>query len=193
MTRPHLTRPEIAERICGGASLFIYRERVINATSWERHHPGGALAIQHFVGRDATDEVEAYHSPAALERIAKYAIATVEVDAKTGWRPLTPPIAVGLVRHPDGVKGHWAREGNVRLAGAAASSDIITLTPSDIEPAVSDLDAAREKSRSDAYHELKSRIKDAGLFERPGPLGGYGSDLIRYSFLGAMAFGLHLR
>lgn len=193
MPRPLLDRTEIGERICGGAALFIHRGTVINATSWENHHPGGVLAISHFVGRDATDEVEAYHSPDALARIAKYTVGTVNVDAETGWRPYTPPIALGLVRHPDGVKGHWAREGAVRLAGGKSDGNVILLTPAEIEPAPSTIDMATEKARSKAYHQLKSRITEAGLFERPGPLGGYGSDLLRYALLGGAAFGLHLR
>ena len=45
------------------------------------------------------------------------AIAKVDLQGEPAWWPLTPPIALGLVRHPDGIEGHWMREGRVRLAG----------------------------------------------------------------------------
>ncbi|RSH89495.1 hypothetical protein EHS25_002044 [Saitozyma podzolica] len=200
---PTLRREDVAEGIAQGKYLFIHRSRVINATAWAPYHPGGALAILHFVGRDATDEVEAYHSVEALQRMEKYVVALVDIDEEEGWKPLTPPIALGLVRHPDGVKGHWAREGSIRLAEgkgdplACPNTDspfgpeIITLSPGDLEPPSSDLDLRKERARSKAYHELKTRITEAGLFNRPGPLSGYGSDILRYTLLGSAAFALY--
>jgi hypothetical protein len=200
---PTLRREDVAEGIAQGKYLFIHRSRVINATAWAPYHPGGALAILHFVGRDATDEVEAYHSVEALQRMEKYVVGLVEIDEEEGWKPLTPPIALGLVRHPDGVKGHWAREGSIRLAEgkgdplACPNTDspfgpeINTLSPGDLEPPSSDLDLRKERARSKAYHELKTRITEAGLFNRPGPLSGYGSDILRYTLLGSAAFALY--
>ena len=52
----------------------------------------------------------------ALKRLEAMAIATVDLQGEPAWRALTPPIALGLVHHPDGIRGHWAREGRVRLA-----------------------------------------------------------------------------
>jgi delta8-fatty-acid desaturase len=190
-----LSREEIAQRICQGALLFIYRSNVINATQWAKHHPGGALAILHFVGRDATDEVEAYHSPSAIARMLKMRVGRVEVDQEEGWRALTPPIALGLVQHPDGVKGHWISEGPVVLGAsmnmAGVNQEVVVLSPEQLEPLDTILDRKQEQLRSRAYHDLKSRIKEAGLFDRPGPLSGYGSDLLRYAALGGSAFALY--
>jgi delta8-fatty-acid desaturase len=150
------------------------------------------LAIAHFVGRDATDEVEAYHSTEAIARLRKYAIGRVEFDDELGWPALTPPIALGLIRHPNGVKGDWKREGSVRLAGVNDDrpDGIVKLRAEDLEPAPSELDLRMERRRSKAYHGLKDKLKEAGLFEWPGPLIGYGKDLARYSLLGMSAFGL---
>ncbi|WVQ64415.1 uncharacterized protein L199_002581 [Kwoniella botswanensis] len=111
---PLLTRPQIAQRICEGQQLIILHSEVINVSSWSPYHPGGALALLHFVGRDASDEIEAYHCDATLERMKKYVVGRVEVDEK-GWKPLTPPIALGLIRHPNGVKNNWVKEGMVTL------------------------------------------------------------------------------
>lgn len=176
------TREQIAQRICQGQLLFIYQDSLINATKWAPHHPGGHLAILHFVGRDATDEVDAYHSEPAKQRILKYAIGHVIVDEDIGWRPLTPPIALGLI-HRD---GRWIREGEVRL-GAGVEEP----TPLSLEPDPS-LDLVKERIRSKAYRDLRTKISNAGLFKRPGPLAGYGGDIVRYAILGGAAFGLHV-
>ena len=190
-----LDRREVAERICRGDALFVYRRELINASSWLPYHPGGALAILHFVGRDPTNEIEAYHPEEVLERIRRYSIGRVEVSEEEGWRPLTPPIALGLVQHHDGVKGHWRREGKVRLAQEAAlgvsdqevESQVATLAPADLEPSSSDLDRRKEHARSAAYQDLRKKLEQAGLLKPPGPLAGYGSDLIRYGVLGGLA------
>ena len=191
--KPIVDRSTIASRICTGELLFIFHTLVINASSWAKHHPGGVLAILHFVGRDATDEVEAYHSKEAINRIRKYAIGRVELDDELGWPALTPPIALGLVRHPNGVKGDWKREGAVRLGSSKldeGKDGVVHLTPKELEPEASELDLKMERRRSKAYHQLKTKLVDAGMFEWPGPLIGYGKDIARYSLLGGLAFGL---
>lgn len=210
-TLPTWTRAEIARRICAGSQLVLRDDTVLNVTSWAAYHPGGALALAHFVGRDAGDEIAAYHSEGTLGMMARYAVARAHPADHTeneGWAPLTPPIALGLVPHPDGVKGHWAREGQIRLAAeivdgvengaddkgtrevnsAPMGLDVVELTPAMMEPVpVPQVDRAREHARSKAYRTLKERVEDAGYFERPGPLSGYGSDIVRYLLLGAGA------
>lgn len=193
-----LTRAEIAERICAGQLLLLRDDKVLNVTNWAKHHPGGALALQHFVGRDAGDEIIAYHSEGTLARMSKFVVGRVELDDSTGWRPLTPPIALGLRPHPDGVKGHWMREGRIRLeaepeCGTTTTStvnpgptslDVVSITPKDIEPpAQPEVDLRTERKRSKAYRTLKARIEQAGLFKPPGPLAGYGEDIARYLIL----------
>ena len=198
-----LTRAEV-ERICAGQLLLLRDEEVLNVTNWAKHHPGGALALQHFVGRDAGDEIVAYHSEGTLDRMSKFVVGRVELDDTTGWKPLTPPIALGLRPHPDGVKGHWMREGRIRLeaepeCGTTTTStvnhgpmglEVVTITPNDIEPpAQPEVDLRTERKRSKAYRTLKARIEQAGLFRPPGPLAGYGEDIARYLILaGASAF-----
>jgi len=192
--RPLFTRDRVAEKICNGAVLVIYKAQLINATKWAPSHPGGALALLHFVGRDATDEIDAYHSEPAKKRMERMVVGRVDVNEEEGWKPLTPPIALGLVQHQDGQPGHWMREGQVRLADGKVegnvSSDVITLTPEQLEPLDTGLNRRTEQLRSKAYRDLRKRITEAGLFDRPGPLSGYGSDIVRYTGLGAAAFGL---
>lgn len=55
-----LSRREIEGMIAEGRNIFIFENRVIKADAWMKFHPGGPKAIQHMVGRDATDEINAY-------------------------------------------------------------------------------------------------------------------------------------
>jgi delta8-fatty-acid desaturase len=58
-TFPLLTRAEIRAQIAAGRRLIIVDGAVIKCDAWMPYHPGGDKAIQHMVGRDATDEVNA--------------------------------------------------------------------------------------------------------------------------------------
>ena len=51
------SRNEIEGLIAAGSIIVISRGRVLQLDAWLDHHPGGKLAIQHMVGRDATDEI----------------------------------------------------------------------------------------------------------------------------------------
>jgi delta8-fatty-acid desaturase len=51
---------QIEDLIADGNYIFILDNKVIKADTWLKYHPGGQKAIQHMVGRDATDEVTAY-------------------------------------------------------------------------------------------------------------------------------------
>lgn len=113
-------------------------------------------------------------------------------------RPLTPPIALGLVRDKTSSTG-WRREGPVELAtklktdaDKQPSTGDAHLTPEMLELGPEhDLDLSLEASRSRAYRDLKSRIEAAGLFSAPGTLMGYGADVARYSILAGLAAWLY--
>jgi delta8-fatty-acid desaturase len=53
------TRREIEALIAEGRHIFILDGTVIKADAWLKYHPGGPKAIEHMIGRDATDEVRA--------------------------------------------------------------------------------------------------------------------------------------
>jgi len=57
-----LSPREIEGLIADGRYIFILDKKVIKSDAWLSYHPGGLKAIQHMVGRDATDEVTAYVS-----------------------------------------------------------------------------------------------------------------------------------
>lgn len=89
-----MSRREIEGLIADGRMVFILDQYVIKADAWAPYHPGGDKAIQHMIGRDATDEVTALHSPEARERMNRYRIG--KVDGR--WANFIPPIQGGKFR-----------------------------------------------------------------------------------------------
>ena len=57
------TRRQIEGLIADGRTIIIVDGKVLKVDAWLKFHPGGDKAIQHMVGRDATDEVNAYGDP----------------------------------------------------------------------------------------------------------------------------------
>jgi cytochrome b involved in lipid metabolism len=62
-TQQVIRRREIEGMIAEGRHIIIYDGRVLKADAWLKFHPGGDKAIKHMVGRDATDEINAYATP----------------------------------------------------------------------------------------------------------------------------------
>ena len=55
-----LTRRQVEGMIADGQSIIILDGKVLRVEAWLKYHPGGDKAIMHMVGRDATDEINAY-------------------------------------------------------------------------------------------------------------------------------------
>ena len=55
-----LTRGQIEAMIADGWTVIIVDGDVLRLDAWLKYHPGGEKTIMHMVGRDATDEVNAY-------------------------------------------------------------------------------------------------------------------------------------
>ncbi|KAE9401095.1 fatty acid/sphingolipid desaturase [Gymnopus androsaceus JB14] len=92
------TRSEVAFLISRGHILIVHRRYIYRMNHFLAVHPGGDLPVLHFVGRDATDEIEAYHPVEALARMKCFIIGTVDpVDwsESSGWKPLVPPVHIG--------------------------------------------------------------------------------------------------
>lgn len=192
------TRDQVAARILAGETLFVLHGKLIRVPpSWLTSHPGGTLAILHFVGRDATDEVEAFHSADILRQMQKYAVGAVEIG-ENGWQPLVPPIMNGWVRKlgKDG-RAEWYNE-----AQAVPSAEDTELSPrsqillvqkaetAERGPSLSVLQSPEtpltpklQAQHSAAYKALHKRVTDAGLYKTPW-LTGYGPEFVRYSLLG---------
>lgn len=77
------TRLELAQQILAGQLLTVYHHQVLRLNSWIDRHPGGDLALLHYVGRDATDEIEAYHSDKTLkERMGRFCVGYLKEDER---------------------------------------------------------------------------------------------------------------
>jgi delta8-fatty-acid desaturase len=55
-----LSRREVEGLIADGKAIVIVDQKVLKVDPWLKYHPGGDKAILHMIGRDATDEVNAY-------------------------------------------------------------------------------------------------------------------------------------
>ena len=188
------SRTDVAARILAGDALVVYRDLLLRVPhAWLAAHPGGALAILHFVGRDAADEIDAYHAEHTLRTVRRYAVGTVD----TPWQPLLPPIMSGWVRtlSPDGTLV-WHNEAQPIPSPAGLSSEILLVhedspllhtngpSPAALEPPPSTLSPKEQARHSAAYKALHKRIIDAGLY-KTRYLTGYGPEVVRYLLLAA--------
>ncbi|KAF8592037.1 fatty acid/sphingolipid desaturase [Ramaria rubella] len=201
MAVPLWSRQTLESRILAGECLVIRHGFVHRIPQkWLAAHPGGALAILHFVGRDASEEMDAYHSDSTLQRMKSYVVARVE----TPWEPLLPPIMSGWVRRP-GPEGEqaWYREADAtNLSSDAPPSQILLVkaecqdgkVPSlaSIRPPPSVLSSTAQQEHILAYRVLHGRIKQAGLYNTPY-LSGYGPEVLRYTLLAAISVAAYSR
>ncbi len=198
------SREQVASRILLGDTLIIFHGQLLNIPkSWLDAHPGGTLALLHFIGRDATDEIEACHLDQTAAFIPRYSIGTVELTDGF-WAPLVPPIATGWVRKTsaDGTL-QWHKEAiellnddpsnkytpasSILLTenfGAAVKEQGPTLASLQPLPSVLSLDEQSRQSR--AYRELHKRVMEAGLY-KTRYIAGYGPEIARYTLLAALA------
>ncbi|KAF5375255.1 hypothetical protein D9758_000346 [Tetrapyrgos nigripes] len=181
-----LARDDVSARILQGQHILIYNRHVIRVPgAWLANHPGGDLAILHFVGRDATNEIDAFHADTAL--ILRYSIGQLAGDEP--WQPLLPPIACGWSRRDD----QWLSSASTfhpdsaQVLLVAKDSPAIAPTLATITPPPSTLSLQVQHQHAQAYKHLHKRITDAGLYHTPY-LSGYGPEFLRYVSLALVSF-----
>ncbi|RFU76427.1 fatty acid desaturase [Trichoderma arundinaceum] len=81
--------------IADGDAIVIFQDYILRLNGWLDKHPGGSLVIQHMVGRDATDEITAYHSATTLRTMKAYRIGRKPMGP---WINKTPPVRGGVFR-----------------------------------------------------------------------------------------------
>ncbi|KAH8819609.1 fatty acid desaturase-domain-containing protein [Xylogone sp. PMI_703] len=91
---PVLSRRQIEGLIAEGRTIIIVDQNVLKVDPFLKYHPGGQKAVQHMIGRDATDEVTVLHSSEAKQMMLKYRIGRIEGR----WRNFVPPIQGGKFR-----------------------------------------------------------------------------------------------
>ncbi|KAF7580324.1 Fatty acid desaturase family protein [Clavispora lusitaniae] len=89
-----LSPEQVKELIAHGKCIVIFEDNVLNLSSWIKYHPGGDKAVFHMVGRDATDEMLAYHGEETISSFLKWRIGKINYK----WKNLLPPIQGGIYR-----------------------------------------------------------------------------------------------
>lgn len=132
-----LSRSEIEHRISQGDAIVIFENSVLRLNKWLKFHPGGDKAVFHLVGRDATDEMIAYHCDETQTTFKKWKIG--EIDYK--WTNFLPPIQGGKFRSFEEqelgrLKGIAEEKEEQQLTSSSSSEDFklnSSTEPSDIE------------------------------------------------------------
>ena len=92
-----LSRRQVENLIAEGRKVVVVDGRVLKVDAWLPYHPGGDKAILHMVGRDATSEVQAFHSLETQHFMHKYQIGRIEGQ----WEDFVPPMQGGEFRRSD--------------------------------------------------------------------------------------------
>lgn len=208
-TLPTLSRPEVASRIARGELLVLHPPLVYRVPhSWLRLHPGGQHAILHYVGRDASCEIEGYHSGRTVEeRMGRWAVGRVDVDESEGgegWRDMVPPVQLGMwpvplptitVTSPPASPAKSAasttREG--LSARRALSTEMVDPPLSKEDYAKLPLTPAYQAHLRRSHRKLHERIRSLGLDTPPPFLSGYGPSLVIYAALALLSICLYRR
>lgn len=87
-----LQQQDVIELLKRDRAVVIYKDNVLDVTNWLARHPGGDKAILHMVGKDATDEMLAYHGEDTVDQFLRWSIGKIEGP----WVNLLPPIQGGI-------------------------------------------------------------------------------------------------
>ncbi|CZT07859.1 related to delta 8-sphingolipid desaturase [Rhynchosporium agropyri] len=82
---------EVNQLIDDGHAIVMLDRRVLKLDSWLQYHPGGDKCILHMVGRDATDEVVAFHPADVRKQMLRYQIGVLA----NRWENVLPPLQRG--------------------------------------------------------------------------------------------------
>ncbi|GAA5904008.1 hypothetical protein JCM8208_001761 [Rhodotorula glutinis] len=214
---PVLSRATIAERITRGELLVLHPPLVYRVPrAWLDLHPGGHHSILHYVGRDASCEIEAYHTGRTVAgRMARWTVGRVDVDDDDetlgeGWRDMVPPIQLGMWPIPvpkitvtassppvSPSKARRPAGGGPAAATSAAAGDVEgapVLTADMVDPPLAreayadlPLTPAYQAHLRRSHKQLHARIHSLGLDTPPPFLSGYGPSLVLYSTLAALS------
>ncbi|KAK0544415.1 hypothetical protein OC861_004860 [Tilletia horrida] len=218
--KPIITRSQLAALIAStpqtptkGGVFILLNRLILNPSEFLPSHPGGELALLHFVGRDAQDEIEAYHSDVALRQMASWVVGILdekdwlnqpaskegsspELLERGAYVPLVPPIQLGyragVLEAPHAqAAAHTHHSDKVTLK---ARPRTFPLPPEMLEPPPppsTDIEPERERKMSQAYRKLHRRIAQDGWYRlRPA---GYARECTRYALLGATALYLYFQ
>jgi len=76
------TRQEIQQLTEKGEKWIIFQNKVYEMKDWMKKHPGGELAIQHKLGKDATEEMLMLHPHWITKYLKPFYVGDLEVEEK---------------------------------------------------------------------------------------------------------------
>ncbi|CAK9437909.1 uncharacterized protein LODBEIA_P22870 [Lodderomyces beijingensis] len=124
-----LSRGCITDLIADGKVIVIYDQAVLNLTAWLPFHPGGDTAVLHMIGRDATDEMNAYHDEETIASFKKWKIGEINYS----WENLLPPIQGAVYSKKSSTKGIGSLDDKLDVDSSSSSSSLESGSNSDAE------------------------------------------------------------
>lgn len=169
--KPSVSRPKIAELISRGRAIVLYDGEVLDLTGWLPKHPGGDKAVQHMIGRDATDEMNAYHCDETQQTFTRFSIGR---SSQWPWENMIPPIqgaegngSMGIV--PKVAAGVIPSGEMFPLSSIRDPQDVIDnfdndLVRKDIQSLPS-LDYTTQRDISKKYNDLHREVIARGFYQ----------------------------
>jgi delta8-fatty-acid desaturase len=171
MEKKSYTRKQIAQRIIENEDLLIiYSNKIYRLNSWIKHHPGGDMVILHMIGKDATDEINAYHSDHVLRtKLPLFYFGDVENENNEEYSSLNPPIQCDY------------RNNDLNNNRILTSETLLTVNNQNMIS-----NANEHKHIIQAYRQLAYKLRFLGLFQCN--YFDYGRECLRYFFFAFMSF-----
>ncbi|KAK7992590.1 fatty acid desaturase-domain-containing protein [Apiospora saccharicola] len=203
-TKGTVSPAQVEHLISQGHIIVIYEGQALKLDKWLDKHPGGGLAILHMVGRDAGDEIKAYHTDKTLKTMKAFSIGPVDLP----WVNMIPPIQADVPALP-GQKAETtcteksekkAASGPCKLTSNGRKS--VSPSPGAIEEQLTkegytaameererqddirnlpSMDMEQQAELREKYQALHQRVKDEGLYDCPYI--EYGKECARYAAL----------
>ncbi|KAL4893501.1 fatty acid desaturase [Aspergillus ambiguus] len=171
-----LSPSQIEALIADGQAIIIIDQKVLRVDAWLPYHPGGYKPIQHFIGKDATDEFTVMHSAETHQLIGRYQIGRIEGP----WRNLVPPIQGGQNGHEnektpqadDGGSSDVNIEGSPQLSPERNPPEALAFLNAQTKEEISltldrypSLDASTQSAIIEKYRLLYQQVHAEGLYE----------------------------
>ncbi|CDK28943.1 unnamed protein product [Kuraishia capsulata CBS 1993] len=144
-----LSREEIEHLISVGRIVVIYDSQVLDLKSWIDRHPGGDKAVHHMIGKDATDEMNAYHSPETIATFRRWRIGSIDYL----WENMIPPIQGGVFRSLEN------KEKDTKKA-SSAPKELSGKMPDHVKPRIPAGTIPSKKNEAELFPVIDSAIRD---------------------------------
>lgn len=158
--RKVLTGDDVQALLSAGRKPVIYNGNVMLLDKWQHQHPGGILVIEHMLGRDATDEINAYHSAETLARMKAFSVGVTPSD--TPWVNLSPPIQASPGPNVEDVLKAKREKEEALIAAALEKA-----TAADVPASRDSLTTCSESRKKGA---CRSRVNSPTLAEQAPPV-----------------------